>query len=163
MSMQMYGDYGAIQLAISFALAFPFGWLADKIHPLRLTMISLFLYAMTSLLAFFFVRTPATFAAAHVICGACAGMWLTATAPLGPAILPKLKFMQYLSAMHIVAALGRIIISYACGRFLDRVHHDYHYIYIWACVLITMSLIASFVVYRKFMALGGPRSYVPPE
>jgi hypothetical protein len=163
MSIDVYGKFGALQLSISFLLAFPLGWLADKIHPLRLTMISLGLYAITSLLAFFFVRTPMTFAAAHVICGVCAGMWLTATAPLGPAILPKLRFMQYLSALHIVGSVGRIIIGTACGSFLDYMQHDYHYIYIWASVLITMSLFASIVVHQKFMALGGPKGYVAPE
>jgi maltose/moltooligosaccharide transporter len=126
-------------------------------------MISLGLYAVTTLLAFLFVKSAFMFGVAHVICGTCAGFWLTATAPLGPALLPKARFTQLLSANHICTASGMIIIAYTCGRFLDRVNHNYRYIYLWACVLITASLLVTLMLHKRFMELGGRENYVAPE
>jgi hypothetical protein len=103
------------------------------------------------------------FGMAHVICGTCAGFWLTATAPLGPALLPKSRFTQLLSANHICVASGMIIVAYLCGRFLDRVHHDYHFIYLWACVFITASFLVTLMLYKRFEQLGGRENYVAPE
>jgi len=163
LSNDAYGKLSALQLLLSFAQAYPVGWLCDRYHPLRMTIIALALYAVTTLLAFFFVKSAFMFGVAHVICGTCAGFWLTATAPLGPALLPKSRFTQFLSANHMCVAIGMMLVAYACGRFLDRLNHDYRYIYLWACVLISASLIVTFVLYQRFMAMGGPKNYVAPE
>src|SRR4029077_14574992 len=104
-----------------------------------------------------------TFAAAHVICGALAGFWLTATASLGPALLPKLKFAQFLSAMTICYSAAMAATAFLSGWILDSMHNDYHYIYLMACTAMTASLVVSVVVYKKFLAYGGPRGYVAPE
>jgi MFS family permease len=163
MSRDTYGKLSTLQFALSLAQAYPVGWLCDRFHPLRITIVSLALYAVLTMLAFVFVRNTVMFGAAHVLCGTVAGFWLTATAPLGPALLPKNRFTQFLSATHICTATGVIVIAAACGRFLDVMHHDYRYMYLWASVLVTASLIVSLVLYRQFMARGGPEGYVAPE
>src|SRR5205807_1246446 len=108
MSDTMYGRWSAVQLGLSLLQAYPLGWLADRIHPIRVTLMALCLYSLTTFLAFLFVRSAPTFAAAHVICGTCSGMWLTATAPLGLMLLPKGKFATYASGGGIIHALGAI-------------------------------------------------------
>jgi hypothetical protein len=128
-----------------------------------MTIIALVLYAITTFFAFFLVKSAFMFGVAHVICGSCAGFWLTATAPLGPALLPKSRFTQFLSANHICTASGVMVVSYTCGIFLDRMHHDYRFIYLWACVFISASALVTFVLYQRFMQLGGPKGYVAPE
>lgn len=163
MDMATYGKLSAIQLFVSLIQAYPIGWLCDRFHPLRITMLSLALYSISTLLAFFFVRTPFSFGIAHVVCGSCAGFWLTATAPLGPALLPRSRFAQFLSANHICTATGVLLFGAVVGWFLDLVHHQYHFIYFWACLLITSSLIVTFVLHRRFMEYGGPKGYVAPE
>src|SRR5262249_52956409 len=149
-----YGKLSALQLFLSFGQAYFVGWLCDRFHPLRITMISLALYAVTTLLAFLLVRNALMFGMAHVICGTCAGMWLTATAPLGPALLPKNRFTRLLSANHIVVATGMIVVAYTCGSFLDLVNHNYRFIYLWACVFITASLLVTLKLHKRFQQLG---------
>src|SRR5436190_1766951 len=90
MSAGTYGHYSAIQLLCSLIQAPILGWVADKIHPLRLTIFALFMYALSTSLAFAFVRDQRSFALAHVICGTCSGMWLTATAPMAQVLLPRM-------------------------------------------------------------------------
>jgi MFS family permease len=163
MSDTGYGHYSALQLFCSLLQAYPIGWLADKIHPLRATIIATLLYTLATLWAFFFVHTAPLFAAAHVICGTIAGFWLTATAPLGPAVLPKAKYAQFASAAGICAAVGTMIVGPTCGWFIDAMHREYRFIYLWACVLMFSSLIVTLVLYRGFLKLGGTRHYAPPE
>jgi hypothetical protein len=80
-----------LPLAISLVQAYPIGWLVDRYHPLRLTLIALL-----------------------------------------------------------------------CGWMLDRLNHDYRFIYLWAAGLALLGLLAYVVVYRRFIGLGGIRNYVPP-
>jgi hypothetical protein len=105
-----------------------------------------------------------------VICGTCSGFWLTATAPLAPALLPKLKFATFASVLVIAASGAQIITSPIIGAIVEHLNHgkpplarDYHVMYLWASIFISLSLLVTGVVYRKFMAYGGPRNYVAPE
>mgnify|MGYP000284630244 CR=1 FL=1 len=58
-------------------------------------------------------------------------------------------------------AAGWVLDRLNTGRTID--HYDFHYIYIWSSVFIFLSLLVTYVVYRKFMAYGGPSGYVAPE
>ncbi|HEX8525299.1 MAG TPA: MFS transporter [Tepidisphaeraceae bacterium] len=170
MSDKMYGHWSAIQLGCSLVQTYPLGWLADKIHPLRVTIGALALYALSTLWAFFFVRDASMFAAAHVICGTISGMWLTATAPLAPSLLPKSKFASYFSAMGICMAVAGMVMGPVVGKALDRLNpgrkienYDFHTMYLWSSILMTLSLVVTLIVYRKFMQYGGPKHYVAPQ
>jgi hypothetical protein len=96
-------------------------------------------------------------------------MWLTATAPMAQVLLPRLKFATFASGMVICYGLGKLAIGPLLGTILDSVNHgkapanrDYHLIYLWTCIFITASLVATIVVYKYFMAYGGQKHYVPP-
>jgi hypothetical protein len=125
---------------------------------------------VTSGIAFAYVHDARTFAAAHVICGTCSGFWLTASASLGPALLPKLKFATFASALIVAENAARVVTSPIIGAIVVRLNRgrpvelrDYHVMYLWACVFITSSLLVTLVVHKYFMAYGGRRAYVAPE
>jgi MFS family permease len=151
MSMRTLGKFGTLQLLLSLVQAYPAGWLADKIHPLRLTILASALYAIVTLLAFFLIHDALTFGVMYVISGTCAGFWLTVFSPLAPLLLPKLKYAEFAGAMGIFSSLGMMIIGPACGKFLDYAHHDYRYIYLWAFALIFSSFLASLVLHTIFL------------
>jgi MFS family permease len=163
LDMGTYGKYVTLSLMLSLLQAFPLGWLADKIHPLRLTILSLAIYAAATLAAFLLIHDARTFAIWSTVAGTCAGWWVTAYGPLLPALLPKMKYAQFASAIGIGSALGVVIIGPACGWFVDFMGNNYRYIYLWAFVLIMLSLLSSLVVYREFCHHGGPSAYVAPD
>ena len=68
--LALLGKAIAIQYLISLVQAYPLGWLADKIHPLRLTIISLILFGTASLLSFYFVHSAMGICVALVGVGA---------------------------------------------------------------------------------------------
>ncbi|MBI5380370.1 MAG: MFS transporter [Opitutae bacterium] len=162
-SEKTFGDLIALQLLISLAQSYPVGWLADKFHPVRLTIVALALYTLAILFAFLFVKDATTFCYAFVICGSFAGTYLTASTPLGPVLFPKAKFGTFDSAKWSCISLGTMLVGPACGKLLDFSHHQYRYIYLIAFCFVALSLLATLVVYKEFMKLGGPKGYQAPE
>jgi MFS family permease len=167
MDMKWYGRFSAIQFALSLLQAYPIGWLADKLHPIRLVIASFFLHGITVFLAFFLVQGTTSFGVFHVLTGTCAGFWLTAYSPLLPALLPRSRYATRVSAMGatgLAAAIGTIVIGFALGLFLDHVMvHQYRWIYVWSLALDALALGATIVVYGKFKSFGGMKNYAAPE
>jgi len=64
--------------------------------------------------------------------------------------------------MLIVTALTGAVVNFTMGRILDLSHHQYRYSYMGSCVMATLSLVSSAILYRRFMRLGGPRHYKAP-
>ena len=151
MSNETFGKITTLQLFFSLVQAFPLGWLADRIHPLRVTILSLALYALVTLASFIWARDATSFAVAHVACGVVAGCWLTATAALAPAILPRERFAQFNSAQWLCSSIGILIAAPASGWLLDALHNQYRYIYLWAFTLIALALAAAVVLYQRIL------------
>lgn len=84
------------------------------------------------------------------------------TASLGQRLLPHAKFAQFNSAAGAIVSLGTIIIGPLLGIVLDYTHHAYRHIFLASFSLTVLALGANFILYAKFMALGGPKHYVAP-
>ncbi|MBI5380369.1 MAG: MFS transporter [Opitutae bacterium] len=164
MSMDRLGELAALQLLISLLQSYPMGWLSDKFHPLRVTLAMLALYVIATLAAFLFVHDATSYSFAYVITGTIYGAWFTASMPIGAMLFPKSKFATFDSARIICFSLGMMITGPLAGWAMDRVlHQQYRYIYFFACCFTALSFFATLVVYRRFMAYGGPKGYVAPE
>jgi MFS family permease len=163
MSMATLGKYGAAQLFLSLLQAYPVGWLADRFHPLRLTIASLVLLAAAMATAFFTVRDASTFGIALVVCGSLTGSWLTSSASLPAVLFPKPKFAALNSARLTASSAGTLVAGPACGWMIDLLHRDYRYIFLWGLVFVVLALAATLCVYRRFVRRGGPADYVAPE
>ncbi|MGB8356026.1 MAG: MFS transporter [Chthoniobacteraceae bacterium] len=163
MDLGMYGKCLTLTYVISLVMAYPLGWLADRIHPLRLGIGVLMLYAMVTLWGGLFARDAQTFAIALVAHGVVAGIWGTATASLSQRLLPKAEFAQFSSAAGIIGSLSWMMLAPVAGFFLDHVHHDYRFTFFMGFGLAILGLMGCLVLHGKFMALGGPDGYVAPE
>lgn len=163
MSMDQYGKCNAVMFLISFAMSYPLGALADRIHPIRLSIGALAVYGAICLWGGFFVRDTLTFMIALFGCGIVVGVWMTTTASLPQRLLPANKFAEYFSAAGIINCLSQIVIGPVLGMFLDRCDHVYRYVFFVGAGLTALCLWASVVLQRRFMQLGGPEHYVAPE
>ena len=79
------------------------------------------------------------------------------------ALLPKMKYAQYYSALQMINSLLYIVFIMGMGPFLDHHGHEYRYTYYAGFILDMLGLIATFVVFQKFLVLGGTKHYVAPE
>jgi MFS family permease len=163
MSQDVYGKLMALYFGLSLLQALPLGWLVDKFHPLRVAMVGLVLHGGASLWGALFIHDAKTFGIAFVLTGAFSGTWFTATAAMASLMLPKIKFAQYASALGCIQSVAQMMTGWMIGKFLDHTGHQYHYTYMVGFLLDAASLMATVVVFRMFLKLGGMKGYVAPE
>lgn len=163
MSMGDYGKCIALTYGISLALAYPLGSLADRFHPIRISLVTLGLYGTVMLWAGLCVRDTMTFGIAFVAHGVLAGAYFTASASLGQKLLPQARFAELMSACGIVSSLCYVGTAPCMGLILDHTGHIYRYTFYAAALLSAIAVVITWVMHGKFMALGGARNYVAPE
>jgi len=148
---------------ISLLLSYPLGCLVDRWHPLTLSLAAQAVYALVTLYGGFFATNVETFMPVLIAHGVVSGTWMTVSASLSQRLLPRSKFAQYGSALGLVVCIGGMIIGPLLGALLDHSDHVYRYTYLAGFGFTVAALITGVVLYRKFLALGGPHSYVAPE
>jgi MFS family permease len=164
MDLQTFGDCIALTYVISFVLSYPLGALADRFHPLRVSLGVLFLYATVTLLGGLFIHDTTTFFIALLAHGIVAGMWYSTSASIGQRLLPKANFAQLGSACWVVISLCAIAVGLASGGLLDHVfNHLYRVTYLFSSLMAIVAIILGLRLPARFMELGGPAAYVAPE
>src|SRR5262249_26438517 len=148
--------------SIGILLSYPLGWLADRFHPLRVGMVTMLIYALATLWGGLFAVNQTNFGIATVLHMILSGTILTATASLPQRLFPGSKFGQFAAASQAVLSLSTFVLALVVGPFLDYTHHVYRYTYLTASVLTIFGLVTLWIVYRQFIALGGPKQYVAP-
>ncbi|MCE0499655.1 MAG: MFS transporter [Methylacidiphilales bacterium] len=163
MSPDTYGKCVMLTYGISLVLAYPIGWLADRFHPLRLVIVTNIVGCLVAFASYFFVHDVWTFGVSMVASGLIGGTAVTGGASLGQRLLPRAEFAQFASAGGLLYSVSWILLPPLIGIFLDHTHHNYRYTFLMGAYLGFLGSAALLVLHSKFMALGGPKNYVPPE
>ncbi|MBL8025165.1 MAG: MFS transporter [Fibrobacteres bacterium] len=163
MSMATYGKIVAMNFAISLCIAYLLGYLADRFHPLRVGMAVILFYGIMTLWAGHYATTVPAFIVAMSCHNVISGMWFTGTASLALRLFPQAKFAQYAAAMGILMSVATMATGPSVGKILDITGHNYRFTFILGSVLAFAGFIAVVILHKKFMRLGGPKGYVPPE
>lgn len=161
-SMEKLGGALAATYVISLLLAYPLGWLADKFHPLRVSIAALLGYVLVTAWGYFFAVTQWNFLVALVAHGVLSGTYFTSAASLGQRLFPRQKFAQFASAAGLIAAPANIALAPLVGMFVDWGGDEYRYTFLSGCALALTALWSAWHVHRQFMKLGGPGDYVAP-
>lgn len=162
LDMNIYGRCIAISYFVSLTLAYFLGWLADKIHPLRMAIITMFGYMVVTGWGSIMATTQSSFIVAFTLHTILSGCYFTGAGTLGQYLFPHSKFAQFASAAGMLGALGGIIVGPAVGHVIDVTGKTYRHTFTIACALAALSLLISIYVYWQFQKLGGTRHYVAP-
>ena len=95
--------------------------------------------------------------------GVTAGAFYTATASYGQMLFPKARFAQFNSALALLSAIGFTLAPAVIGMFLDSTGHIYRYTFFMGAGMAALGMLACMILYKKFMAMGGPACYQAPE
>ncbi len=163
LGMDTYGKCLALTYLISLLLAYPIGWLVDRFHPLRLTILCTLLYAVQLVASYFFTKDAWTFSVSLVAHGVISGTYGTASASLGQRLLPRAEFAQFASAGGMITAVFWMVLPPGVGFLLDHAHHQYRYTFLMSAALGLAGFAALLVLHAKFMKLGGLKNYIAPE
>lgn len=162
LDMGYYGKLIAGSYLVSLCLAYPLGSLVDRFHSVRVGLVALTLYAISTAWGAFYIHDATTFGIALVAHTVLSGTYFTTTASMGQALLPRSKFSQFASAGGIVSSLAAMCVGPALGLVLDGTNHNYRLTYVTGFALSCIAVLVLYAVYRRFMALGGPRGYIAP-
>jgi hypothetical protein len=163
MSNDTYGNLLVVTYTCSIVLAYPLGWLADKIHPLRLGIIAMALYGVGMLIGGVLATTTTLFAIIFVAHGVIQGIYNTGTASIGQRLFPRAKFAQFASAAGILGAVGYMVVPPLIGQYLDRTGEVYRHTFLFSGVLGMLALFGYVIVWFHFKRLGGTKAYRAPE
>ena len=163
LTMQSYGNYLVVTYSCSLLLAYPLGWLADRVHPVRMALGALGLYGVLMAIGFFQIKGSNSFGLVFLLHGVLGGCYATGAAAINQVLFPKIKFAQFASAAALIGALINIVFGPALGKLLDLLGRDYHYTFGIGALLGLASFVVGLAVYRRFCAYGGPKNYIPPE
>lgn len=172
------GQFGNINGWIGIAgtlLLYPAGILADRFHPLRISLFALpamILSCFLSLIFLFREFSPSTALAIWVVIQCinlpAITLYGASMLPMYMRILPRERYGQFSSANAMVGSLGSIIGGLLAGLFLDFTRtlvgdeRAYQFLPLWLIVFQAASLICLFLLHREWMKNGGVKNYIPP-
>lgn len=163
MSMETYGRYLVVTFICSFVLAFPLGWLADKLHPLRVALGATALYGVVMLAGFMFMHDAKSFGWVFLAHGVLSGTFFTGAAALPQMLFPRVKFAQFAAAAGLLAALFNMSLGPVLGAWLDSLGNQYRYTFLAGSGIAFVSIGLGIWLHVRWSALGGRERYVAPE
>jgi MFS family permease len=162
-SLARYGRYTGSCYIVSLCLAYPLGVLVDRLHPLRMVILALALYAIVMLGGIFYATTADRFLIAYVAHTVLSGCFYTTSFSLGQRLFPRSTFAQFASAAGLVGSAAGIVLPFLIGFALDLSGSQYRYTFLMGSILAMVATALMLVVHAWFMRLGGPKGYVAPE
>ncbi|MFA5865761.1 MAG: MFS transporter [Phycisphaerae bacterium] len=177
LTLNQLGKIDSVAMLITMLLLYPAGILSDRIHPLRVLIISLVIITLVQPVGFIYLFVDFS---PQVV------LWITiglnfilipagtlnaaAATPLYMAILPKERYGQFRSADAMIRSISTIIFGTLAGFFMDALKNLYHndpfyyrYIPCWAFLFQIVGMTFFLLLYREWKALGGRDHYVPPN
>ena len=162
-SMDAYGKCMAASYVVSLGLSFFIGWLADKFHPLRVSMAMMAGYAAVTAWGGFCATTQQAFLVAYVLHTVLAGAYYTGAASLGLRLFPHARFAQFASAGEVVFALAYIVVAPLVGTLIDASGKNYRLTFFAGSVLAACAFLCALHVHARFKKFGGTANYSAPE
>lgn len=168
LSMDAIGKAGMVISFVAMGLAFPSGWAVDRWHPIRVTLLMSIPLAAAQFIAFFFLKDLTTywlFQGGTVIFTA---LFNAARMPMLIKVFPKDKFGQFASCNGMVNSTARMIGGVFAALFIDRMTNfsadkfAFRWVYAWIGAFQVAGLVSLWMMYRKWLSMGGDASYVPP-
>ena len=138
------------------------GILADKFHPLRVSIAGATLYLLSMIAGFFMVKDANSFIVVLALHTLLSGCYFTVSASLPQRLFPRTLFAQFNSAFGMILALGNTLFGMLFGSILDWSGKNYRLVFVFAIVITFLSIVFLSVILRKFMLLGGDKNYQPP-
>ena len=161
MDAGQYGKVIGVGAVLSALMLLPLGRLMDRIHPLRMYIVSGIVVIAVNAWGYFFVHSYQTFYVIGVMISLVYAIQNMAGTPMLICLVPTDKYGQFASANSMVNCLVMFPASYLGGVVIE--HLGYQMIFAWDFLVTILATIAMLCVYRSWQKLGGPHSYSPPR
>ncbi len=153
---------------VGLVLTYPFGWLVDRYHPLRITVFASLVLMPIPFIAYFVVHDYVHLVYLEVPKVFFFGIVGAASMPFLIALLPKAKFGQMCSANALVKQFSMAVLGYVGAAFMDYVTENtlltdsFRYSFLWSGVGFVLYQGTLLAIYWEWKKLGGDAGYIPP-
>jgi WD40 repeat protein len=153
---------------VGLVLTYPFGWLVDRYHPLRITVFASLVLMPIPFISYFVVYDYVHLVYLEIPKVFFFGIVGAASMPFLIALLPKEKFGQMCSANGLVKQLSLAVLGYVGAAFMDYVTDNtlltdnFRYAFLWSGVGFVLYQVTLLAIYWEWKKLGGDAGYIPP-
>ncbi len=162
LSLQEFGEVRGWTFVVQVPVFFIVGFFADRYHPMRVTVTGQLATALSYFCCFWCVHDKSSLLLWWSFNQAAIAVYLGAATAMGPRLLPRERYGQFISANLIFGMIGLIFSPPIVGWLFERVA-DYRYVFIFCGVLTTLALVALLLLYAQWQRLGGAKGYTPPD
>jgi maltose/moltooligosaccharide transporter len=162
LSLQEFGEVKGWTFIVSIPVFFVVGFIADRYHPIRVAVAGMLLTTVSYFGCFWFVDGKQTLLIWWSLNQAALAVYLGAGMALGPLILPRERYGQFVSANLVFGMIGLIFAPPLVGWLLQRIG-DYRYVFFFCGILTSLSLVALLTLYAQWKKLGGDSRFTPPD
>lgn len=160
-TLDMVGKIGAWSGIAFMVAAYPIGVLIDRWGSHRTLIAGLAAMTGLSLGTFFFAVDLPSVTFWTIARSLAISISAMALLKWTVDVYPRDRYGQFGSAGALFSSIGGILLGPLCGWFMDWIH-SYRYFLIWSVFFSGFGVVAAFVVYRKWQALGGVEKYQAP-
>ncbi len=153
---------------IGLVLTYPFGWLVDRYHPLRITVLASLILMPIPFISYFVVHDYVHLVYLEIPKVFFFGIVGAASMPFLISLLPKEKFGQMCSANGLVKQLSMAVLGYIGAAFMDYVTDNtlltdnFRYAFLWSGAGFVIYQATLLAIYWEWKKLGGDAGYLPP-
>jgi len=168
-SLADIGGLAAKSTLLLLILLYPFGILADRFKPLRVSLAMMLVALPMGLVSFFFITDLTTFLVLGFANNVLKGLVASLELPFYASVPPQDRYGQFGSANQLFISVFMIGGTLLAGVFMDWFTEGgarpemYRYCYIWGFACFTTSTFFMYLLYLSWRKHGGPNDYIPPS
>lgn len=152
--------YGTLATAVLYV---PIGYLCNRLHSIRVMMLSLVGLAIGAAIGFFLVFDRTELLVYSIMMAAPTVAWQLGSLTLAMELYPADEFGQFSSALYVFGCGSLLLTSYVVGKYMDLCNGHYRMIFLVQLVCFCLALVPMVRVYRGWKRHGGPDHYMPPK
>ncbi|MCX6944595.1 MAG: MFS transporter [Opitutales bacterium] len=162
LSLQDFGEVKGWTYLVSIPVFFVVGFFVDRFHAMRVAILGMLLTALSYFCCFWFVADKSSLLLWWSLNQAAIAVYLGASMALGPRLLPRERYGQFVSANLIFGMVGLIFSPPLIGWLIQRIA-DYRYVFVFCGALTSLALLALLALHAQWQRLGGEKNFVPPD
>ncbi len=162
LSLDEFGKVKGWTFLVQIPVFLVVGHFVDRFHPIRVAVLGMALETVSYLLCYWFTTDASSLLLWLCVNQAAIAVYLGAFMALGPRILPRSRYGQFLSANAVFGISSLILAPLGVGMLL-AVLRDYRYIYLMCAIFTALATIANWTLFLQWRKLGGDAGFTPPE
>lgn len=161
LTLDLMGKVGAYTSVMLILLTYPFGVILDRWGSQKTLIVNQLVIAVTAVLAFYLITGKVSFIVWSVVRSVPGSLAGLAMMKWTVDVYPRDRYGQFGSAGALFSSIGAILLGPVAGWYIDWVG-IYRYMFVWNAAFTLLGTIATWVVYKRWKAFGGPDNYQAP-